>query len=44
MMIHKEKNVNLKGKWWKIGGKGEIFTILGKKLSFWKGGGQNITY
>ena len=31
------KNVNLKGKWWKIGGKGEIFTVL-KKYYFGKRG------
>ena len=27
----KRKNVNLKGKWWKNGGKGEIFIVLGGK-------------
>ena len=43
MMIHKEKNVNLKGKWWKNVGKKEIFTVLRRKNIIWEkkeGGGQ----
>ena len=32
------KNMNLKGKWRKNGGKEEIFTVLGGKISFWKKG------
>ena len=39
------KNANLKGKWWKNGKKGEIFTVLGEKISFWKKGcGAEISY
>ena len=33
--------MNLKGKWWKNEGKGEIFTVLGgKNVIFGKGGGH----
>ena len=36
------KNENLRGKRWKKGGKGEIFTILGEKISIWKRGDINF--
>ena len=40
-----EKNVSLKEKWWKIGGKGEIFTVLGgKNIILKKGGGAKISH
>ena len=46
-MIHKEKNVNLKGWVWKNGGKEEIFTVLRVKniiLEKGVGGGKNIIF
>ena len=44
MMIHKEKNVNLRRKWWKNGGKGEIFTVLGGKNIILEKKGAKISY
>ena len=36
----------IRGKRWKKGGKEDIFTLLRRKISFWKkkGGGKNINY
>ena len=32
------KNANIRGKWWKNGGKVEIFTVPGEKILFLKKG------